>query len=116
MSIIKITNLSYGYENSNSEIFSNLNLNLDSSWKLGLVGRNGAGKTTFLNLLRGKLGTNKQIETKNSFSYFPIKIEDENNLAIYELQKEINVEQWEFEREMNLLGLDSSHLWHHIIR
>lgn len=111
MSIIKITNLSYGYENSNSEIFSNLNLNLDSSWKLGLVGRNGAGKTTFLNLLRGKLGTNKQIETKNSFSYFPIKIEDENNLAIYELQKEINVEQWKFEREMNLLGLDSSHLW-----
>ena len=35
-------------------IFNDLNLNLDSSWKLGLVGRNGRGKTTFLNLLRGK--------------------------------------------------------------
>ncbi|TSO26456.1 ribosomal protection-like ABC-F family protein [Lactobacillus sp. LL6] len=111
MSIIKITNLSYGYENSSSKIFSDLNLNLDSNWKLGLVGRNGAGKTTFLNLLRGKLTATGQITSKNNFSYFPLHIENENELAIYELQKEINVEQWELEREMNLLDLDSSHLW-----
>ena len=111
MSIIKIANLSYEYETSSSEIFSDLNINLDSSWKLGLVGRNGAGKTTFLNLLRGKLTAKGRIESKNSFSYFPIQIEDEENLAIYEIQKEVTVQQWEIEREMNLLELDPSLLW-----
>ena len=55
MSNIRISNLSFRYDDSSDNIFNNLNLNLDSIWKLGLVGRNGRGKTTFLNLLRGKL-------------------------------------------------------------
>lgn len=55
MSNIKISNLSFRYEDASENIFNDLNLNLDSSWKLGLVGRNGRGKTTFLNLLRKKL-------------------------------------------------------------
>ena len=55
MSNIKISNLSFKYSDSIENIFNNLNLDLDSSWKLGLVGRNGRGKTTFLNLLQGKL-------------------------------------------------------------
>lgn len=55
MSSIKINHLTFSYEDSNSDLFNDLNLNLDSGWKLGLVGRNGRGKTTFLNLLRGKL-------------------------------------------------------------
>jgi lincosamide and streptogramin A transport system ATP-binding/permease protein len=55
ISNIRISNLSFRYDDSSDNIFNNLNLNLDSIWKLGLVGRNGRGKTTFLNLLRGKL-------------------------------------------------------------
>lgn len=51
MSSIKISNLSFRYEDSSAYIFNNLNLDLDSSWRLGLVGRNGRGKTTFLKLL-----------------------------------------------------------------
>lgn len=47
MSNIKISNLSFKYSDSIENIFNNLNLDLDSSWKLGLVGRNGRGKTTF---------------------------------------------------------------------
>ena len=31
-------------------------------WKLGLIGRNGRGKTTFLNLLRGKYRGTGQIQ------------------------------------------------------
>ena len=45
MSNIKISNLSFKYSDSIENIFNNLNLDLDSSWKLGLVGRNGRGKT-----------------------------------------------------------------------
>ena len=54
MSNLKISRLSFEYEDSNRYIFENLNLDLDTNWKLGLIGRNGKGKTTFLNLLRGK--------------------------------------------------------------
>lgn len=67
MSNIKINNLSFRYDTDNENIFKNLNLNLDSSWKLGLVGRNGRGKTTFLNLLRQKLKGTGKIQTKLRF-------------------------------------------------
>lgn len=62
MSSIRISNLSFRYEDSSENIFNNLDLNLDSSWKLGLVGRNSRGKTTFLNLLRNKLHGTGQIK------------------------------------------------------
>ena len=64
MSNIEISNLSFRYEDASDNIFNDLNLNLDSTWKLGLVGRNGRGKTTFLNLLRGKLQGTGEIESK----------------------------------------------------
>ena len=74
MSNIKISRLSFRYDDASDNIFNDLNLNLDSSWKLGLVGRNGRGKTTFLNLLRSKLQVTGKIESKLAFSYFPIII------------------------------------------
>ena len=111
MSNIKISNLSFRYEDASDNIFNDLNLNLDSSWKLGLVGRNGRGKTTFLNLLRGKLQGTCKIESKLAFSYFPIKINNPDNITLYELQDKASFEQWELEREMNLLGADPDLLW-----
>lgn len=48
MSNINISNLSFKYPDSSDNIFNNLNLDLDSSWKLGLVGRNGRGKDNLL--------------------------------------------------------------------
>ena len=111
MSNIRIKNLSFGYEDSSDKIFDNLNLNLDSSWKLGLVGRNGRGKTTFLNLLRAKLSGTGKIETKLTFSYFPIEIDNPDNITLYELQEKANFEQWELERELNLMATDPELLW-----
>lgn len=111
MSNIHIARLTFKYDDSSTNIFNNLNLNLDSTWKLGLVGRNGRGKTTFLNLLRGKLKGRGQIQTTVAFSYFPVAIQDENNLVFYELQKQAVFEQWELERELNLMGADSNLLW-----
>ena len=74
MSNLKISRLSFEYEDSNRYIFKNLNLDLDTDWKLGLIGRNGRGKTTFLNLLRGKYCGTGQIQGNASFSYYPVKI------------------------------------------
>ena len=100
MSTIKITKLSFRYEDSSDNIFNDLNLNLDSSWKLGLVGRNGRGKTTFLNLLRGKMKGLGQIQSKLSFSYFPVEINNPDNITLYELQDQTSFEQWKLEREI----------------
>lgn len=111
MSNIKIENLSFKYEDASDNIFNNLNLDLDSSWKLGLVGRNGRGKTTFLNLLRNKLRGLGQIQTKLNFSYFPIEIKNPENITLYELQDQVSFEQWELERELNLMNADPNLLW-----
>ena len=55
MSVIEISNLTFAYEGSYDAIFENVSLRLDTDWRLGLVGRNGRGKTTFLKLLDGTL-------------------------------------------------------------
>ena len=54
MSQIQVTDLTYGYEGSVDPVFENVSFGIAPDWKLGLIGRNGKGKTTFLNLLRGK--------------------------------------------------------------
>ena len=54
MSQIRVSNLTFGYEGSFDNIFEEVSFSVDTAWKLGFVGRNGKGKTTFLNLLLGK--------------------------------------------------------------
>ena len=55
MSQISIQNLSFTYPGSHLPVFQGLSLSLDTRWRLGLVGRNGRGKTTLLRLLSGEL-------------------------------------------------------------
>ena len=55
MSLISVNNLTFGYDGSYNNIFEDVSFNIDTDWKLGLIGRNGKGKTTFLKLLQGKL-------------------------------------------------------------
>ena len=111
MSNINISNLSFKYPDSSDNIFNNLNLDLDSSWKLGLVGRNGRGKTTFLNLLRGNLRGTGKIQAKLDFNYFPLTVNDKKQLTLYALQEQISFKQWELERELNLMKVDSELIW-----
>ena len=54
MSLITIQNLTFGYDGSPDNVFENVDLQLDTQWKLGLIGRNGRGKTTLLRLLEGR--------------------------------------------------------------
>ena len=51
MSMIRVKNLTFGYEGSYENVFENVNFQMDTDWKLGFTGRNGRGKTTFLKLL-----------------------------------------------------------------
>ena len=49
---IKINNLSFSY-NSKNNILENLNLEIDKSKKIGILGPSGSGKSTFLDIFTG---------------------------------------------------------------
>lgn len=40
MSIINVSDLTFGYDGSYENVFENVSLRLDTEWKLGLTGRN----------------------------------------------------------------------------
>ena len=46
MSQIRVSNLTFAYEGSPYDVLKNVSFNIDTDWKLGLIGRNGKGKTT----------------------------------------------------------------------
>ena len=48
---IKISNLTFKYQNSKHNILDGINLTIKPGEKLALVGKSGGGKTTFINLL-----------------------------------------------------------------
>ena len=86
MAQINVNNLTFYYEGSFDNIFDNVSFSIDTNWKLGFVGRNGKGKTTFLNLLMGKYEYRGTISTSTAFDYFPYSISTgraKNNEIIY---------------------------------
>ena len=104
MSMIRVENLTFSYPSSYDPIFENVNFQIDTDWKLGLVGRNGRGKTTFLNLLLGKYEYQGKIQASVQFDYFPYGICDKNR-PTKEILSEIcpSAEDWELLRELSYL-------------
>ncbi len=76
MSMIKVENLTFSYPSSCDNIFEDVSFQIDTNWKLGFVGRNGRGKTTFLNLLLGKYTYSGTITSSVQFDYFPYPVDD----------------------------------------
>lgn len=112
MSQININNLTFSYPGSPYNIFENVNLTFDTDWKIGFVGRNGRGKTTFLNLLLDKYEYSGKISHNTHFDYFPYEIEDKNKSAIeilYEIHPDC--ELWEVLKKMNDLKLKEDCLY-----
>jgi len=76
MSLINISNLTFAYDGSYDNIFTDVSFQIDTDWKLGFCGRNGRGKTTFLNLLMGRYEYRGSITASVSFEYFPFAVND----------------------------------------
>lgn len=77
MAQINVNKLTFSYEGSFDNIFKNVSFSIDTDWKLGFIGRNGKGKTTFLNLLMGKYQYTGTICTSTTFDYFPYHVTGE---------------------------------------
>lgn len=79
MSQIKVSNLTFSYDTNYENIFENVSFEIDTDWKLGFIGRNGRGKTTFLNLLQDKYKYSGTITSTVNFDYFPFEANMEEN-------------------------------------
>ncbi len=112
MSMIKIENLTFAYPSSYENIFENVNLTLDTNWKLGFVGRNGRGKTTLLKLLLGQYEYSGKIISSVKFNYFPFEVENKNEMTINILKDVCPIaKQWEIIRELSYLLVDKEVLY-----
>lgn len=112
MSMIKVENLTFAYPSSCDNVFENVNFQIDTDWKLGFVGRNGRGKTTFLNLLLGKYEYSGKIISSVQFDYFPYAVADKSRSTESVLQEVCPLaEEWEVMRELSYLEVDADVLW-----
>lgn len=108
MSEIKISNLTFGYEGGYENIFDNVSFTMDTDWKLGLIGRNGRGKTTLLKLLQGLYDYSGRIISPEDFEYFPFEVtpEDEMLKGVELMEKwDPDNEYWRVCLELTELGL-----------
>lgn len=114
MSQIRVSDLTFSYEGSADNVLENVSFNIDTDWKLGLIGRNGKGKTTLLKLFLGGYEYNGSITGSTLFDYFPYEVTDE------ELSKTADeliacwkprIESWQVMIQLNLLKMDAECLY-----
>ena len=104
MALINITNLTFAYPGSYDNVFERVSFQIDSNWKLGFIGRNGKGKTTFLKLVLGNYEYEGTIAASVQFQYFPFEITDPD-ASVLEIVDSVcfDYQRWELMRELNLL-------------
>ena len=136
MALIDVSNLTFAYEGSYDNIFEDVSFQIDTDWKLGFTGRNGKGKTTFLNLLlaserselqllsseylclpQGGLCPTERNEIKYEytgkisasvqFQYFPYAVPD-RTIPMAAVIEQIcpSYQDWELLRELSLLEVN----------
>lgn len=109
---LSIRDLTFAYEGGDAPVFDRLTLNLDTGWRLGLIGRNGRGKTTLLKLLTGGLPYQGSIGLPVQAAYFPYATPDPSQLALFVMQEAApDTPDWRLLRELKLLGVTEDALY-----
>lgn len=107
MSQIIVNDLTFSYDTSYDNIFEHVSFMIDTDWKLGFIGRNGRGKTTFLNLLQGKYEYIGSITASVGFDYFPFQVENEEMETLKIIKDTIApFIKWEKEMEECMLYIE----------
>lgn len=114
MSLINVQNLTFAYDGSYDNVFENISFQIDTDWKLGFIGRNGRGKTTFFNLLLGKYKYSGTITSSVDFEYFPFEVPDESEFVIDIIKEKSKIEDydyWKIQKELSLLDVSEEILY-----
>ncbi|CAJ2236028.1 ribosomal protection-like ABC-F family protein [Companilactobacillus paralimentarius] len=110
MGTIQIKDVSFRYDQMATDLFSKINLKIDESWKLGLIGRNGRGKTTLLKMIMGQLSFSGEIISNLNFYYYPQTVVDKNVLTVEVIKNLAHLEDydlWKIEIELEKLQVDA---------
>ncbi len=106
---VSIRDLSFTYDGSYTPVFEHLSCNFDTHWRLGLIGRNGKGKTTLLRLLQGLEAYRGRIDMPLRPVYFPFPVPDAAMTAReVMLSAAPQAEEWQLLCELNQLETDES--------
>lgn len=114
MAQINVADLTFAYEGSIDNTFEHVSFSIDTDWKLGFIGRNGKGKTTFLNLLMGNYAYTGTITTQAVFDYFPYELTQEQfQMPAAEFMEDIKsqCELWRVICELEQLSVNSEILY-----
>lgn len=106
MSQIRAEHLTFSYEGSSEPVFEDASFTVDTDWKLGFIGRNGKGKTTFLRLLNGEFSYQGRIIRSVPTAYFPYQLTDaQMHLPVSVLAEELrpDCEIWRVICELSAL-------------
>jgi len=106
LSQISVNDLTFHYDGSYDNVFEHVSFSVDSDWKLGFVGRNGRGKTTFLKLLTGELDSAGSIVSDVPFDYFPFPVPDASKTTQAVFEEVSHAPLWMLEKELNRLEVD----------
>ena len=114
MAQLQVNDLTFSYEGSSDNVFENVNFSIDTSWKIGLIGRNGKGKTTLLNLFMGRYEYTGSISGNTAFDCFPYPVLEgdlektgEELASIWKPQ----VEMWQILIQINQIHMDPECLY-----
>ena len=112
MALIDIQDLTFAYPGSYDNVFEHLSLQLDTRWRLGLVGRNGRGKTTLLRLLQRQYEYDGAISVPVPLDCFPspVSAPERDTLTILE-EQEPGLELWRIYKELDMLEVDAGVLF-----
>lgn len=114
MSQIRADQLTFSYDGSIEPVFDNASFVIDTDWKLGLIGRNGKGKTTLLHLLTGELSGNGTLSKSVPVAYFPYSVtETQMHQPIADFIEELreSCELWRIICELSELREDAEILY-----
>lgn len=114
MAQIQVKDLTFAYEASADDVLENVTFHIDTDWKLGLIGRNGKGKTTLLHLFMGRYDYQGSIVTNSRFDYFPYPLTDADLEKTAEELAESwkpGIQPWQVMVQMNLIQMETECLY-----
>ena len=100
MANILCRKVSFGYDGTERNVFTDLDLVIDTGWRTALTGRNGRGKTTLLRLIHGELAPDRGgIERPVDVQRFPVPVTDPA-ISAFDAAKDAAGPFRQWEREM----------------